>query len=189
MALTKRQNDMQAHVYGLLVGMGLDPEEPGLVETPRRVVSFLEEFCRSIPNNIWTGIFDAEGHQGMVALSNIPFRMICEHHLLPALGHAAIGYVPNKKILGLSKLPRLVDAVGTERPSLQEKITDRISDLIEKNIDPLGVIVVIEAEHTCMACRGVATPGVVTATSSVRGLFRNVPPIREEFFHMIQGGK
>ncbi len=187
--LTKSITNMQQHVQGLLIEMGLDPREAGLAETPRRVVNFLCEFIQPIPDNIWTGIFDAEGHQGIVALSNIPFRMICEHHLLPALGHAAIGYIPNKKILGLSKLPRLVDAVGTERPSLQEKITDRICELIEKNIEPQGVICVIKAEHTCMASRGVATPDITTTTSSVRGLFRNVPPAREEFFHLIKGDR
>lgn len=187
--LTARENGMQTCVYDLLVGLGLDPDEAGLQETPRRVVGFLQEFCQPMPDNIWTGIFDADGHQGLVALSNIPFRMICEHHLLPALGRVSIGYVPSKKILGLSKLPRLVDAVGTERPSLQEKITDRICYLINHNIEPLGVICVIKAEHSCMACRGVATPGVITTTSSVHGLFRNVPALREEFFHMTRGNE
>lgn len=187
MTLTTRQKGMQACVRNLLEGMGLNPDEPGLLETPRRVVSFLEEFVRPFPSDIWAGVFGAEGYAGIVALSNIPFRMICEHHLLPALGHAAIGYIPNKKILGLSKLPRLVDAVGTERPSLQEKITDRIVDLLEKHIEPLGTICVIKAEHACVACRGVATPDIITATSSIRGNFRNVPAAREEFFHMISG--
>lgn len=181
-------SDMNHHVWGLLTAMGLEPDEPGLVDTPRRVASYLLEFVKPFPESIWKGVFDAEGHSGIVALSKIPFRMICEHHLLPALGHAAIGYIPNKKILGLSKLPRLVDAVGTERPSLQEKITDRIVDLLEKHIEPLGAICVIKAEHTCVACRGVATPGIITATSSVRGNFRNVPAAREEFFSMIDRG-
>ncbi len=180
--------DMQQQVQGLLIAMGLDPNEPGLEETPRRVASYLLEFVQPFPDNIWSGTFDAKGHNGIIALSNIPFRMICEHHLLPALGHAAVGYIPNKTILGLSKLPRLVDAVGTERPSLQEVVTDRIADLLGENIEPDGVIVVIKAEHTCMACRGIATPGVTTTTSSVRGLFRNVPAAREEFFHLINGG-
>ena len=187
--LIKSVTNMHQHVQGLLIEMGLDPREPGLKDTPRRVVSFLCEFIQPLPDNIWTGVFDAEGHSGIVALHGIPFRMICEHHLLPALGHAAVGYIPNKKILGLSKLPRLVDAVGTERPSLQEKITDRICDLIEENVEPQGVICVIKAEHTCMASRGVAIPDITTTTSSVRGLFRNVPAAREEFFHIIQGDR
>lgn len=179
---------MQESVSRLLTGMGLDPREPGLKETPRRVVSYLLEFVQPFPDNIWSGVFPANGHNGIIAVGNIPFRMICEHHLLPALGRASIGYIPNKQVLGLSKLPRLVDAVGTEKPSLQEYITDRIVDLLEENIEPSGSICVIKAEHTCMACRGVASPGVITTTSSVRGLFRNVPAAREEFFHMI-GGK
>ena len=179
--------NMMQQVQVLLIEMGLDPKEAGLKETPRRVTAYLLEFVKPFPDNIWTGIFDAEGYSGIITLSNIPFRMICEHHLLPALGHASIGYIPHKKILGLSKLPRLVDAVGTERPSLQEKITNRIVDLLEKHIEPAGSICTIKAEHTCVACRGVATPGIVTTTSSVRGLFRNVPAAREEFFHLTKG--
>ncbi len=182
------KENMYQHVQGLLIEMGLDPRKPGLLDTPRRVTRYLMEFCQPFPDNIWSGVFAANGHNGIVAVSNIPFRMICEHHLLPALGRASIGYIPNKLVLGLSKLPRLVDAVGTEKPSLQEYITDRIADLLEENIEPSGTICMIKAEHTCMACRGVASPGVVTTTSSVRGLFRNVPAAREEFFHMI-GGK
>lgn len=187
MAELSRKEYMELQIRELLTQLGLDPSEPGLKETPRRVVKYLKEFVQPFPENIWSGVFDAEGHSGIIALSHIPFRMICEHHLLPALGHAAIGYIPNKKILGLSKLPRLVDAVGTERPSLQEKVTDRIVDLLEINIEPLGIICVIRAEHTCVACRGVATPGIVTTTSTVTGNFRNVPACREEFFHMING--
>ncbi|KKM07492.1 hypothetical protein LCGC14_1733330, partial [marine sediment metagenome] len=170
-ALTNREY-MEAQIRVMLTSMGLNPDEPGLKETPRRVTAYLLEFVKPFPDNIWSGVFDAEGHDGIITLSNIPFRMICEHHLLPALGHAAIGYIPNKKILGLSKLPRLVDAVGTERPSLQEKITDRIVALLEENIEPKGTICVIKAEHTCVACRGVATPGIVTTTSRVEGLFK-----------------
>ncbi len=182
-----RREIMEMSVRELLEQMGLDPNEDGLKDTPRRVSSYLLEFVKPFPDNIWSGVFPANGHNGIVAVSNIPFRMICEHHLLPALGSAAIGYIPNKQVLGLSKLPRLVDAVGTEKPSLQEYITDRIVDLLEENIEPSGTICVIKAEHTCMACRGVASPGVITTTSSVRGLFRNVPAAREEFFHLIQG--
>ncbi len=109
-----RFENMEQHVQGMLIEMGLDPNEPGLKETPRRVTAYLLEYVNQFPDNIWTGVFDADGYSGIITLSNIPFRMICEHHLLPALGHAAIGYVPHKQILGLSKLPRLVDAVGTD---------------------------------------------------------------------------
>jgi GTP cyclohydrolase I len=178
---------MEEAVGILLKGLDLDPSEAGLMETPRRVVKFLEEFRQPLPTNIWSGTFDANGHKGLIALNNIPFRMICEHHLLPALGRAAVGYIPNKTILGLSKIPRLVDAVGTERPSLQENITDRVTELLNDNIEPLGSICVIKAEHTCMTCRGVATPGVMTTTSSVRGLMLTNPAAREEFFHLIGG--
>ncbi len=181
-----RHANMAQHVQGILIEMGLNPKESGLKETPRRVAAYLLEYVKPFPDNIWTGIFGADGYTGIITLSNIPFRMICEHHLLPALGHAAIGYVPHKQILGLSKLPRLVDAVGTEYPSLQEKITDRIVTLLEEHIDPLGTMCVIKAEHTCVACRGVATPGIVTSTSSIKGIFRNVPAAREEFYRLIR---
>lgn len=180
--------NMELQVQGLLTEMGLDPTESGLKETPRRVTAYLLEFVQPFPDNIWSGIFDADGHTGIIAMSGIPFRMICEHHLLPALGHAAVGYIPNKMILGLSKIPRLIEAVGTERPSLQEKITDRVVDLLEKHVEPAGSVCVIKAEHTCVACRGVARPGIVTTTSSLRGNFRNVPAAREEFLHLIRGG-
>ena len=120
----------------------------------------------------------------MIAQSNIPFRMLCEHHLVPAIGRAAIGYIPNKRVVGLSKLTRLVQAVGTERPSLQEYICDKVADLLFEHIDPKGVIVAIKAEHGCMACRGVNSPGVMTMTSSVKGVFRDVPAARDEFFQL-----
>ena len=171
-----------------LLGMGLSPNEPGLVDTPDRVARFLAEFRQEHDfAEILKSEFDYNGESGaMVIQTDIPFRAICEHHLLPFFGHAHIGYIPTNKVVGLSKLTRLVQAVGTYRPSIQEHITNKIADLLKKHLNPLGVIVVTEAEHTCMTIRGVNAPGVKTVVSAVRGVFRDVPAARHEFLSLIE---
>lgn len=175
-------------VAELLRLFDLDPDkDESLRETPRRFVNYLKEYRQPFdPGKILKNGFDAKGHSGMVCQSRIPFTGACEHHLLPMHGHAAVGYIPNKRVLGLSKLARVVECVGRERPSMQEVICDRIADILNNSLEPKGVIVVLRAEHTCMTCRGVGTPGVVTATSSVRGIFRDVPAAREEFFAVVE---
>lgn len=175
-------------IHRALLAMDMPVGEPGLRETPLRVAKFLMEYRRPFDayKILGNGFEAPKDHAGMVIQSNIPFRMLCEHHLLPALGKAAIGYVPGKKIVGLSKMARLVEAVGCERPSLQEIICERIANIMSEHIEPKGVIVTIKAEHSCMACRGVATPGVMTTTSSVKGVFRDVPAARQEFFNLIK---
>lgn len=177
-------------VAELLRLFDLDPDEDeSLAETPRRFVGYLEEYTRPFdPQQILKNGFDAKGHSGMVCQSRIPFTGACEHHLLPMHGHASVGYVPNKRVLGLSKMARVVECVGRERPSMQEAICDRIADILNNALDPKGVIVVLKAEHTCMTCRGVGTPGVITATTSIRGIFRDVPAAREEFFAVAEQG-
>lgn len=181
------QGMLESHVKAMLKEIGLDIKDPSIAETPRRFAEYLMEYRQPLDlEDVLGAEFSVgEGFHSMVTQSKIPFRMICEHHLLPALGHAAIGYVPSEKVVGLSKLTRLVQAVGTERPSLQEIICDRIADVMEKRLKPKGVIVAIKAEHGCMACRGVNAPGVLTTTSSVRGIFRDVPQARSEFFALI----
>lgn len=185
--------DLQDHVKAIISGLGFDPNEEGLVDTPERFIKYLKEFNQGeVPiKEIMSSAFPVkDGFHSMVAQSPIPFRMVCEHHLLPAIGTANLGYVPNKTVIGLSKMVRLVQAVGTIRPSLQEIVCDKIADIMEKYLDPKGVIVTIQAEHSCMSCRGINSPGVVTYTSSVRGIFRDVPQARAEFFSLIQiGGK
>lgn len=167
--------------------LGLDPKEEGLQDTPMRFARYLLEFMQPYDVAKVLGTkFSCEGHHNMIAQKGIPFRMICEHHLLPAMGTARIGYVPNNYIVGLSKLTRLVQAVGTARPSLQEYICDKIAEELSVYVEPKGVIVVIEAEHGCMACRGINKPGIPTITSSVSGVFRDVPPARSEFFSLTQ---
>lgn len=124
--------------------------------------------------------------EGIVVQTNIPFRAVCEHHLLPMHGRASVGYVPNEKLLGLSKFVRLVQGVGLERPSLQEHIGNRIAHLMEENLQPKGVAVIISSEHTCMSCRGVASPDVVTVSSALRGVFFTNPAARQELMSLIK---
>ena len=112
--------------------------------------------------------------------TRIPYRQACAHHLIPAFGYASIAYLPRKKIVGLSKLARIVDQVCTSRPSVQEIICDAVCEILDDWLDPRGVMVIIQAEHGCVACRGVAAPGIATTTSSVRGHFRDVPSVRQE---------
>jgi GTP cyclohydrolase I len=178
---------IEEHMENVLQAMGLDLEEEGLNNTPQRVAKFLMEFRNAHDyDNILSGAFEANGHHSLVAQRGIPFRMLCEHHLAPALGKAAVGYIPGERVIGLSKITRLVQAVGTERPSLQEYIGDKIAELLYTKLRAQGVIVVIKAEHSCMAARGVNSPGVLTITSSIKGLFRDVPALREEFFNVIR---
>lgn len=175
-------------VHALLRQLGI-ADEPGTLETPKRVVKAMMEFAKGEPN--WEEVFTVfehkgskNGFSGMVVQTNIPFRCLCEHHLMPATGFATLGYIPNKHVVGLSKLARVVDAVGTIRPSLQEYVCDKICDVLEERLDPVGVMCVITATHACMHCRGVNKPGVDTVTSSLRGAFIHVPAARQEFFEL-----
>ena len=164
----------------------------GMRDTPERFVRYLQEFHqeadpRLILGDLFEGAPKGSIH-GMVVQHNIPFRMICEHHLLPAFGKAAVGYIPNGKVAGLSKLTRLVQKMGTAKPTLQELVCEEIADALDNTTQARGTIVVISGEHTCMACRGVNAPHVKTTTSTVRGVFRDVPAAREEFFNIIRQG-
>lgn len=163
---------------------------PGLERTPLRVTRmWLDELTSGYKVDIETlfqRVFDDhENYSGMVALSDIPVRSQCEHHLVPFVGYAHIAYFPEKRVIGLSKLPKLVDAYS-RRLQLQERLTQQIHDAIEKYLDPRGIIVVIEAEHLCMTLRGVQAPGTKTMTSAVSGIFRDTNEYaREEFFALI----
>lgn len=162
-------------------------DNPSTKDTPKRFLTYLTEFCQPFKVEDVLGTpFDAEGqYHAMVVQKFIPFRMVCEHHLLPAIGRGAVGYIPINSVVGLSKLTRLVQAVGTEKPGLQEYICDRIADLLNDYLKPKGVIVVLEAEHGCMACRGVNAPGVLTTTASIRGAFYDKPQARAEFYSLV----
>lgn len=179
---------VEESVRDMLAGLGLDPMCEGLKETPRRVAKMLRDFTRGGNLLDELGTTFESPYDGAVAQSplivqdRIPFRGLCEHHLLPFFGEAAVGYIPGKRVVGLSKLVRVVQAAGTQQPSIQERITDAIADAIMKGLEAEGVIVVVRAEHTCMAVRGVNSPGVRTLTSALRGVFMADYAARAEFY-------
>lgn len=148
---------------------------------------WVEELCSGYtqePGDVLR-TFDNEGYQGMIVLCDIPVVSCCEHHLVPFIGKAWIGYFPNGKVAGLSKFKRLVDIYG-RRLQIQERLTDQIAEAIEYHLDARGVMVVVEAEHMCMTIRGVQAPGTTTITSAVRGLFNNNEEgEKEEFLRLI----
>jgi len=177
-------------VREILVAIGEDPERDGLRDTPARVArAYREQFAglRQRPADVLTTVFDA-GHDEMVIVKDIEVYSTCEHHLVPFVGVAHIGYIPNVKgqITGLSKLARLVD-VYARRPQIQERMTSQIADALVDSLEPRGVIVVIEAEHLCMTMRGVRKPGAKTMTSAVRGSFRDNHVTRAEAMSLIYG--
>src|SRR4051812_16243384 len=164
--------------------MGEDPDREGLVRTPHRVAAAHAWLTRGyemdVQQVIGKGIFDAEGASNMVMVRDIELYSLCEHHMLPFFGKAHIAYIPNGKIVGLSKLPRVVE-VFARRLQVQERLTEQIAGAIDDVLSPQGVGVVIEAFHLCMMMRGVEKQNSKTITSAVRGLFRTDPRTREEF--------
>ncbi|GAB6077794.1 GTP cyclohydrolase I FolE [Hydrogenobaculum acidophilum] len=168
-----------------LEGIGEDTEREGIKETPERVARMWEEFEKERTFDF--KLFEEySNYSEMIIVKDIPFYSMCEHHLLPFFGKAHIAYIPNKKICGLSKLVRTVRAMAL-KPQVQERLTEEIADIVQKELEPLGVGVVIEAEHLCMSMRGVRSPGHSTITSSLRGSFLNDMKTKEEFFKLIRG--
>lgn len=172
----------------ILEGIGEDTAREGLLDTPKRVAKMYEEICAGLeqdPAEHFQVTFN-EGHQDMVLVRDIPLYSLCEHHLAPFFGVAHIAYIPGPsgRICGLSKLARVVD-VYARRPQVQERLTSQVADCIVENLEPLGVIVVIEAEHLCMSMRGVRKPGTLTVTSAVRGSFATDPRTRAEALALI----
>lgn len=177
-------------VREILLAIGEDPDRDGLRDTPARVArAYAEQFAGlgQRPENVLTTVFDA-GHDEMVLVRDIEVYATCEHHLLPFFGVAHVGYIPNEKgqLTGLSKLARLVDLYA-RRPQVQERMTSQIADGLMSVLEPSGVIVVIEAEHLCMAMRGVRKPGAKTVTSAVRGSFRDNTGTRAEAMSLLLG--
>ncbi len=174
----------------ILEGVGEDVDREGLLDTPRRVADMYEEIFAGLGHDAaehFCVTFN-EGHQEMVLVRDIPLYSMCEHHLLPFLGKAHVAYIPGKhgRICGLSKLARTVD-VFARRPQVQERMTSQIADTLVDHLDPVGVIVVIEAEHLCMSMRGVQKPGAITTTSAVRGIFERNAATRAEAMSLITG--
>jgi len=177
-------------VRELLIAIGEDPERSGLVRTPERVARAYAEMFAGLfvdPDEVLQTTFD-ENHDELVLVKDIPLYSICEHHLVPWHGTAAVGYIPGTdgRITGLSKLARVVDLYA-KRPQVQERLTSQVADAVMRRLEPQGVIVVVEAEHLCMAMRGVRKPGSTTTTSAVRGIFQSDPRSRAEALSLILG--
>lgn len=178
---------IEAAVREILQAIGEDPDREGLVGTPRRIAEMYYEIFYGIgqdPSEPLCVGFE-ENHREMVVLRDIPFYSMCEHHLLPFFGVVHIGYIPNGRVVGISKLARAVDLIA-RRPQLQERLTTQIAEAIQDAIQPQGVGVVVEAEHLCMTMRGIKKPGSRVVTSALRGLYRKNPATRAEFFSVIQ---
>lgn len=176
---------VQRAAAGLLVALGADLDSEGLRDTPRRMAAAYAELLTPTPFNLTTFPND-EGYDELVLVLDIPFQSLCMHHVLPFHGVAHIGYLPGDRILGLSKLARVVELFA-RRLQLQERLTTQIAGWLERQLHPKGVGVVIEAEHACMALRGVQKPGSKTVTSALHGLVRDDPRTREEFLSLTGG--
>ncbi|SFK88820.1 GTP cyclohydrolase I FolE [Geodermatophilus ruber] len=179
-----------AAVRELLLAVGEDPDRPGLQDTPARVArAYAESFAGlwQDPAEVLATTFD-EDHDEMVLVKDIPMYSTCEHHLVPFHGVAHVGYIPGEdgRVTGLSKLARLVE-VYARRPQVQERMTSQIADALADVLKPRGVLVVIEAEHLCMAMRGIRKPGSTTVTSAVRGIFRDSQATRAEAMSLVLG--
>jgi len=168
-------------VREILIAVGDDPDREGLQDTPSRVARMYEEVFQGMrrdPHEVLKTVF-TEKYEEMVILRDITFNSMCEHHLMPFEGKAHIAYLPNGKVVGLSKLARVVD-VFAQRPQVQERLTTQIADILMHELSAQGAAVVIEAVHTCMTCRGVKKPGSVMVTSAVRGVCKTSPATRAE---------
>lgn len=172
----------------LLEAIGEDPNREGLIDTPKRIARMYSEIFAGMEEDHKSHLevfFQEDQHEELVLVKDIPFYSMCEHHLVPFYGNAHVGYIPRDgKLTGLSKLARVVETAA-KRPQLQERLTTMIADAIEEKLDPIGVIVLIEAEHMCMTMRGVKKPGAKTLTSVVRGVFKTDAKSRAEAMSMI----
>ncbi len=182
------QERAEAAVRELLHAIGEDPDRDGLRETPARVARAYREMFAGLytdPDSVLNTMFDEE-HDELVLVKEIPLYSTCEHHLVAFHGVAHVGYIPGNdgRVTGLSKIARLVD-LYSKRPQVQERLTTQIADALVKKLNPRGVMVVVEAEHLCMAMRGVRKPGAVTTTSAVRGLFKTNAASRAEALDLI----
>jgi GTP cyclohydrolase I len=179
---------IKAALNELFVAIGEDPAREGLVETPRRIADMYAEIFGGLHINPaeYLEVGFEVAHDEMVILRNIPFYSMCEHHFLPFHGEAHVGYVPDGRIVGISKLARVVEAFA-RRPQVQEQLTSQIAETIMESLRPDGVAVVIEAEHLCMTMRGVKKPGSRMVTSAMRGEFRQSSVTRAEFLSLVHG--
>jgi GTP cyclohydrolase IA len=184
------EGDFERLVHGILVQLGEDPTRDGLRDTPARVATSLRWLTRGYQMSVEDVVGDAvfeEKHENMILVRDIEIYSLCEHHMLPFFGRAHVAYLPNGRIVGLSKIPRVVE-VFARRLQVQERLTDQVADALCRVLKPLGVGVVIEAYHLCMMMRGVEKQNSKTITSALRGTFRNDGMTRDEFLRLVHGG-
>ena len=179
---------IESAVRDILSGVGEDPDRPGLANTPARVERMYAELTAGYalqPSEVLNDAVFEVDYSEMVVLKDIPFYSLCEHHLLPFAGTAAVAYIPAGRVIGLSKIPRVVDMYA-HRVQIQERLTQQIADFLMEHLAPKGVGVVVEATHLCASMRGVRKPGMVMTTSAVLGLFRRSDKTRAEFFSHLE---
>jgi GTP cyclohydrolase IA len=181
-------DEMMSAVRTIITGVGEDVDREGLVKTPKRVAEALRfmtnGYTQSLEEIVNGAIFD-EGHNEMVLVRDIDFFSMCEHHMLPFMGKAHVAYIPNQKVVGLSKLARIVEMFA-RRMQVQERLTRQVAEALQEVLEPRGVAVVMEATHMCMAMRGVQKPGSWTVTSAMLGSFQEDQKTREEFLNLIR---
>jgi GTP cyclohydrolase I len=176
-------------VREIIEAIGEDPTREGLVDTPERVARFFAEVFEGLhtdPGDVVDAFFGDEHYQEVVMVREIPFYSMCEHHFVPFHGKAHVAYIPDGRVTGLSKLARLVEGYA-RRPQMQERLTAQVADCLNDRLKPLGVMVVVEAEHLCMSMRGVRKPGALTVTSAVRGIMEANPATRAETMSLLFG--
>ena len=181
---------IEAAVRTILGEIGEDPDRDGLKDTPERVARMYREVFGGLdedPGAVLNTTFD-QPHDEMIVVRNIPFHSMCEHHLMPFIGRADVAYIPSDRVVGLSKIARLVDVIS-RRPQIQERLTCLIADYIEEVLKPRGVAARIEAEHMCMTMRGIKKPGSLMVTTVTRGAFRSNDATRAEFFSLINSSQ
>ncbi len=183
------QSQIESHYREILAFAGEDPSREGLVRTPHRAAEAMKFLTRGYDQDVQTllnGAIFHEDYDDMVVVKEIEFYSLCEHHLLPFFGKAHVGYIPNGRIVGLSKIPRLVD-MFSRRLQVQERLTIQIAEALEEALQPQGVAVVLEASHMCMLMRGVQKQQAAMVTSHVKGVFRTDRATRQEFMALVKG--
>jgi GTP cyclohydrolase I len=189
LVLVDTNTAIQEAVHEILCAVGEDPERDGLLRTPHRVAKMygelLEGYTQDLETVVNGAMFDVEYGEGeMVVVANIEYGSMCEHHMLPFTGKAHVAYIPRDKVIGLSKIPRIVDMFA-RRLQVQERLTNEVADALVQVLDPVGVMIVVEGQHSCASLRGVEKHGLNMVTTAQRGEFRTNSGLREEFYRLI----